>query len=219
MFLTFHFLSPLFYLSIHLTRPLLGLCSSLLSSQTPISQWWGWSLHSSARTTLSGSSLAFRARWTADMTCTKPTRWRSTPWRPSRWELRDVFGPWWSSLWFHSYTIIVSVKHGQSLAIDYSSGLTRPKCNRTSQLVQTRHTEWVQTKHKHATSTHFKAKKQGFNRSYTVLPESGMTMPGGISASKQRDTWRYVADVLLDQILAHLNCRYLLYIYMLYYIY
>ncbi|XP_068558291.1 secernin-2 isoform X3 [Cebidichthys violaceus] len=42
-----------------------------------------------AQTTLSGSSLAFRARWTEDMTCTRPTRWRSAPWRPTRWALME----------------------------------------------------------------------------------------------------------------------------------
>lgn len=79
-------------LSIHLTRTLVGLYSSLLSFRILPPRWRGWSPHSSARTTLSGSSLAFRARWTADMTCTRPTRWRSTPWRPSRWALMDDLG-------------------------------------------------------------------------------------------------------------------------------
>lgn len=78
----------------HPTCTLVGLYSSLLSSRSVPLECWGWSPHSLAQTTLSGSSLAFRARWTADMTCTRPTRWRSTPWRPTRWALMDDLGQW-----------------------------------------------------------------------------------------------------------------------------
>lgn len=66
-----------------------GLYSSLLSSRTLPPQSWGWFLLSLDQTILPGSSLAFRAKWTADMTCTKPTRWRSTPWKPMRWVPMD----------------------------------------------------------------------------------------------------------------------------------
>lgn len=73
---------------------LLGLYSSLLSSRTFLPRCWGWSPHSLAQTTPSGSSLAFRARWTEDMTCTRPTRRRSAPWRTTRWGLMDDLGQW-----------------------------------------------------------------------------------------------------------------------------
>lgn len=73
----------IFFLSLSCLLP--GLYSSLLSSRTLAPQCWGWSPHSLAQRTLSGSSHDFRARWTADMSCTSATRWPSASWRPTRW--------------------------------------------------------------------------------------------------------------------------------------
>lgn len=72
-----------FFLS--LSCVLLGLYSSLSSSRNLVPQCWGWSLHSLAQMTPSGSNRASRARWTADMSCTSPTRRPSAPWRPNQW--------------------------------------------------------------------------------------------------------------------------------------
>lgn len=116
---------------------LVGLYSSLLSSRTVPIQWWGWFPHSSARTTPSRSSLAFRTKWTADMTYTRLTRRRSTLWRPTRWALIHDISQWLSCAdpggagswhWLHARS------HQNHLYWQsHSAGLTLPAESNTQQ--------------------------------------------------------------------------------------
>lgn len=122
-----------------LSRRSSGRYSSLLSSRAPPPGLWGCSPHSSARTTPSGSSPALRARWTADTTCTRPTRRCSTPWRPSWWALIVLLRSWHrrSFLFYtHSPSVLVGVELScQLLMINYRQGseLTLPAESKTGQ--------------------------------------------------------------------------------------
>lgn len=62
-----------------------GLSSNPSSSRTTLHRSPAWCPRSLDRTTRSGSSRGSRPGWTADTTCTRPTRGRSSPWRPEGW--------------------------------------------------------------------------------------------------------------------------------------
>lgn len=129
-----------FLLFLSLWTPV-GPYSSLLSSRTVPLQCWGWSPHSSAQTTPSRSSLAFRTKWTADMTCTRLTRQRSTLWRPTRWALMHDLSQWlscadpggagnWHSLHARSHQ---NHLYWQLNSQSHSAGLTLPAESNTQQ--------------------------------------------------------------------------------------